>query len=122
MQPLLHRIDPEASREPAIPGASTSSGPKAPGPAAIRIGARVLYWAPVLAVLVLFGQAAFLGLRPALFEARRLSAAEVVLQERHDRAAALNREIAAQLAARADPIYRERQRRAQAIRRVSTEG
>jgi hypothetical protein len=73
---------------------------------------RVAYWAPVIAVLILFAQVSFLGLRPALAEAGRLAAADEVLTARHARALALNREIQLQIVARQDPVYRERQRRA----------
>ena len=72
---------------------------------------RAAYWAPVIAVLILFAQVSFLGLRPALAEAGRLAEAEVVLTARHARAMALNREIQLQLVARQDPVFRERQRR-----------
>jgi hypothetical protein len=77
--------------------------------------ARCAYWSPVLVALVLFAQVSFRGLRPAMAEARRLASAEVTLGERHDRAAAENHEVAAHLAARADPIFRERQRRLRVI-------
>ncbi len=76
---------------------------------------RFLYWLPVLAVLVLFGQVALLGLRPALSERARLAQAEVVLNERHQRDLLLSQEIAAHLAARYDPVFIERQRRSRQL-------
>lgn len=72
---------------------------------------RVAHWTPVIAALILFAQVSFLGLRPALSEASRLAAAEEVLAARHARAVSLNREIALQLHARQDPLFRERQHR-----------
>lgn len=77
--------------------------------------ARVGYWSPVIAALVLFAQVSFLGLRPALAEAQRLSDAEVVQSARHARALATNQAIRVQLAARNDPVFRERQRRLRTI-------
>jgi hypothetical protein len=43
---------------------------------------RALYWSPVFALMVLFAQIAFLGLRPALAEERRMDIAERGMQER----------------------------------------
>lgn len=83
--------------------------------------ARVAYWAPVLAVVVLFAQISFQGLRPALSESKRLAAAEVVLGARHERATQMNRDIQAQLAARQDPLFLERQRRSRTIPPRATE-
>jgi hypothetical protein len=77
---------------------------------------RSAYWGPVLVVVVLFAQISFLGLRPALCESQRLSEAEQVLLARHADATATNHAIAAQLGARADPIFIERQRRLRTIR------
>jgi hypothetical protein len=98
--------------------ATEPSGPPARSRARVVVYAvlcRFAYWLPVLVVLVLFEQVSFRGLRPAMAEARRLAAAEVMLGERHACAAAENREVAAHLAARADPIFRERQRRLRVI-------
>ncbi|MBL8859990.1 MAG: hypothetical protein JNL28_15890 [Planctomycetes bacterium] len=83
--------------------------------------ARVGYWLPVFAVVVLFAQISFLGLRPALSEAKRLAAAEAVLTARHARACQENREIQLQLAARQDPVFLERQRRLRTIQPVVIE-
>ncbi len=83
--------------------------------ASYRVLSRAAYWSPVLVALVLFGQVSFRGLRPSMAEARRLASAEVSLDERHDRAVAENRETAAHLAARQDPVFRERQRRLRVI-------
>ena len=79
--------------------------------ASSRFFRRSLYWLPVLAVMVLFAQVAFLGLRPALCEMERLARAETVLDERHARDMALRERIFANLLARNDPIFLERQRR-----------
>jgi hypothetical protein len=93
----------------------------APGPTlrrkahAYRFLSRLAFWSPVLAALVLFAQVSFLGLRPAVSEARRLADAEVMLIERHQRAVAENHQVSAQLLARQDPIFRERQRRLRLI-------
>lgn len=76
---------------------------------------RVVHWTPVFAVLILFAQVSFLGLRPALSEAGRLAEAEDVLTARHARAVAFNREIRLQLVAREDPLFRERQRRVRTL-------
>lgn len=76
---------------------------------------RIAYWTPVLAVLVLFALVSFRGLRPALSEASRLAAAEEVLTARHARAVEKNHAIQLQLAARQDPVFRERQRRLRTI-------
>jgi hypothetical protein len=65
----------------------------------------------VLGPLVLFGQIALLGLRPALCERARLSEAEVALEERYRADAAEHDRITANLRARRDPIFLERQRR-----------
>jgi hypothetical protein len=87
-----------------------------PGKAlAYRFLARAAFWSPVFAALVLFAQVSLLGLRPAVSEARRLADAEVMLSERHQRAVAENGAVSAQLLARQDPIYRERQRRMRLI-------
>jgi hypothetical protein len=80
-----------------------------------RILARAAFWSPVFAALVLFAQVALLGLRPAVSESRRLADAEVMLVERHERAVAENNAVSAQLLARQDPIFRERQRRMRLI-------
>jgi hypothetical protein len=68
---------------------------------------------------VLFAQVAFLGLRPAMAEARRLAEAEMMLHERHARAVAENAAVSAQIVARQDPIFRERQRRMRVIERFA---
>jgi len=71
----------------------------------------VLYWLPVLGPLALFGQISLLGLRPALCERARLSEAEVALETRYRTDLAEHDAIAANLRARRDPIFLERQRR-----------
>lgn len=89
---------------PAAPARSVSSTLR-------RVGARLAYWTPVLASLALFAQVAFLGLRPAISEARRLAAASDMLEARwsHDRGVYDAYEL--QLRVRQDPIFVERQRR-----------
>jgi hypothetical protein len=72
---------------------------------------RLLYWLPVFVCMILFGQIAFLGLRPALCERRRLAAAEVAMNERLATDLVLRDTISANLRARRDPIFVERQRR-----------
>lgn len=76
---------------------------------------RVAYWSPVLVALIVFAQVSFLGLRPALAEAGRLSEAETMLNERQAQAVQENRALARQLEARQDPVFRERQRRLRQI-------
>lgn len=72
---------------------------------------RALYWSPVFALMVLFAQIAFLGLRPALAEERRMDIAERGMQERLEVAERNFSELEAQLAMRKDPIFHERLRR-----------
>ncbi|MCY2958647.1 MAG: hypothetical protein NTY35_00620 [Planctomycetota bacterium] len=76
-----------------------------------HLGARLVYWTPVLASLALFAQVAFLGLRPALSEARRLAVASDVLEARWSRDRGLYDAYELQLRVRQDPIFVERQRR-----------
>jgi hypothetical protein len=99
----------------ATPLSPVDAAPRDPRARAHFVLGRVAYWLPVIAALILFAQVSFLGLRPALAEAGRLAEAEEVLEARHARALALNREIQLQLVARQDPLYRERQRRARTI-------
>ena len=75
------------------------------------IGRRLRYWSPVIALMLLFGEMAFLGLRPALAESRRLDAATPAVDERLARAQETRDKIDLQLRARKDPIYQERLRR-----------
>jgi hypothetical protein len=72
---------------------------------------RFSYWSPVFVCMTLFAQVAFLGLRPAVCEKRRLAEAAVQLGARHDRDVALRDAVAVELRARGDPIFLERQRR-----------
>lgn len=97
---------------------AADSTPSSPRPG---VASRLLYWLPVGAVLVLFGQVALLGLRPALSERSRLAQAEIVLNERHRRDLELSQEIAAQLAARYDPVFIERQRRSRLLASAITD-
>lgn len=78
---------------------------------AAEIGRRALYWSPVFVLMVLFGEIAFLGLRPALAEQRRLDVAEKLVAERLSVAQEKRAEVELQLAARRDPVYQERLRR-----------
>ena len=66
---------------------------------------------PVLAPLVLFGQIAFLGLRPAICESARLADARVALEQRFREDVSQHDELVQALRARCDPMYLERQRR-----------
>jgi hypothetical protein len=77
----------------------------------VLIGRRLRYWSPVIALMLLFGEMAFLGLRPALAESRRLDAAAPAVDERLARAQETRDKIDLQLRARKDPIYQERLRR-----------
>ena len=94
-----------------IDDADDAISPPPPRRRLARAAGRVLHWLPVAAAMILFAQVALLGLRPAISERRRLSEAEVVLRERHARDQSLARAIDAELRARRDPIFRERQRR-----------
>lgn len=82
-----------------------------PDSPALAVGRRLRYWLPVLALMLLFAEIAFLGLRPALAESRRLDAAEPAVLERLARAQEARATLELQLRARADPIYQERLRR-----------
>jgi len=96
---------------PIVPAAPEPSGtPQAESPARL-VGRRLRYWLPVLALMLLFGETAFLGLRPALTESRRLDAAEPAVVERLARAQEARATLELQLRARTDPIYQERLRR-----------
>jgi hypothetical protein len=77
-----------------------------------RLSVSALAWTPVAAALVLFGQIALLGLRPALSESRALERKAVVLERRCATAEERLRKANAWLRAQADPVYRERVRRA----------
>ena len=81
-----------------------------PGPSEPSAGLRG--WLPAAIALAVFVQVAYLGLRPALAEERRLSAAEAELEGRVAHAQDEGQELARLLEAQADPIYRERERRA----------
>jgi len=81
------------------------------GRALAHVLQRGVYWTPVFAPMVLFGQVALLGLRPALCERARLAESETALRERYERDAAQHEVIRANLRARQDPIFLERQRR-----------
>ena len=69
------------------------------------------YWLPALVPLLVFGQLALLGLRPARSESARLAAAEARLVADFEAELARARSIGAVLRAQADPIYLERERR-----------
>ena len=75
------------------------------------LGGRLRYWSPVFVLMLLFGEIAFLGLRPALAESRRLDESEPAVRERLERAQEASASIELQLRARADPVYQERLRR-----------
>jgi len=82
-----------------------------PAGLARTLGERALHWLPVFATMVLFTQVTLLGLRPALCEHRRLAEAELALRARWERDVELRDRIEANLRARSDPIFLERQRR-----------
>lgn len=100
-----------AARAPQDPTAASTRAPSRFRSRLCSIGARGLYWLPVFAPMVLFGEIALLGLRPALCERARLDEAEVALQDRYQKDALQHEVIRANLRARQDPIFLERQRR-----------
>ena len=100
-----------ATRDAEILAAHADHGSRARRGAVATVLSRVLYWSPVAAATVMFAQVALVGLRPALCERERLDAAERALRERHEGDVALCADISAQLDARSDPIFLERQRR-----------
>lgn len=91
--------------------ATSTESVRASGAGLRYLGARLVYWTPVFAALALFAQVAFLGLRPAISEARRLAAASDVLEARWARDRGLYDAYELQLRVRQDPIFLERQRR-----------
>lgn len=93
-------IEPDAGAPPTPAAASVPRWPE-----------RALYWLPVFVLMVLFAEFAFLGLRPALAEGRRLDVAEAALADRLAEAQHKQQTLALQIAARRDPIYAERLRR-----------
>lgn len=104
-------VDATPSTNDAVVDVTAATAPEPARVALRRLGARLAYWTPVFAALALFAQIAFLGLRPAISEARRLADASDVLEARwaHDRGLYDAYEL--QLRVRNDPIFRERQRR-----------
>jgi hypothetical protein len=101
------------------PPAPVPEEPRARDSALLVLGRRLRYWSPVLALMLLFGEIAFLGLRPALAESRRLDVAAPAVAERLARAEEAHERIELQLRARRDPIYQERLRR---LRLYPTDG
>ena len=121
MTPDIDPIHPTSSVPPPVAASAPTETPKLRGKAlAYRVLSRAAFWSPVFAALVLFAQVALLGLRPAVSESRRLADAEIMLVERHERAVAENNAVSAQLLARQDPIFRERQRRLRVIEPPAT--
>ncbi len=106
---------PSVAQPEALPHATDAALPTG-GPAsrgiARHVAARLVFWMPVFAALGLFAQVAFLGLRPAISEARRLADASDMLEGRWRRDQQLYDAYELQVQARKDPIFRERQRRA----------
>ena len=124
----MNRTNQDAELPPAA-AAECATPPAAPAEARVEIpadssaesstdtpltalGKRLRYWAPVFALMLLFGEIAFLGLRPALAESRRLDVSEPAVDERLDRAQEALSTIELQQKARKDPVYQERLRRA----------
>jgi hypothetical protein len=87
----------------------TSSSDTPPSGASLR--RQALYWAPVGVALIVFGQVALEGLRPALGESRRLAAAEERMLGRYQANLSQESELGRWLRAQNDPIYLERERR-----------
>jgi hypothetical protein len=77
-----------------------------------RLPRRVVEWAPVWAPLALCAQIAFLGLRPAVQEHRRLERESAALSERYAELSKERNELDRYLRAQRDPLYVERERRA----------
>ena len=108
------------SEEPLLPPLPQPEGSAPPRDSVLHaLGRRLRYWSPVFALMLLFGEIAFLGLRPALAEGRRLDAATPAVEERLQRAIEARATIELQLRARADPVYQERLRR---LRLFPTDG
>jgi hypothetical protein len=105
--------------EPSVPPTEPPVVEPAPASPLRELGRRLGYWSPVIALMLLFGQIAFLGLRPALAESRRLDLSEPAVEERLARAQEAQASIDLQLRARRDPIYQERLRR---LRLFPTDG
>ncbi len=76
-----------------------------------RAGAQATYWAPVFVSLVLVMQILWLGLRPALAEARRLDAAELEVGAREEALVSFRQTLERDRRKLADDIWRERVRR-----------
>jgi len=75
------------------------------------LGRRLRYWSPVFALMLIFGEIAFRGLRPALAESRRLDISAPAVDERFARAIEQRDTLVEQQRARKDPVYQERLRR-----------
>jgi hypothetical protein len=89
--------------------------PDRPAPSAPALAARLAYCLPVAIPLGLFAQIALLGLRPALAERAHLERMQEEMQSRLEADESLHEELSLRRAAREDPIFRERQRRARAL-------
>lgn len=101
----------------ATAGAPAAGSPRRPSRGELAAAGRQLVrWLPVLALLAVFAQVAWLGLRPARHEAERLRRAEVVVSAREERLAAHNARLARELRALSDPIFEERVARARRSR------
>jgi hypothetical protein len=77
-----------------------------------RLARLVVEWAPIWAPLALCVQIAFLGLRPALKEQRRLERESAALAERYQELVREHAELDRIRSAQRDPLYVERERRA----------
>jgi hypothetical protein len=99
------------SAEPVVQPVAEPAGQARRESPLFAVGRRLRYWSPVFALMLLFGEIAFLGLRPALAESRRLDVSEPAVEERLLRAQESRASIELQLRARRDPVYQERLRR-----------
>jgi len=77
---------------------------------------RLAFWAPVIFAMAFFAQVSLKGLKPAMAEERRLAAEEARMQGVHSELTSEQEGLGRQLEAFSDPIYLERERRAQLAR------
>ncbi|MDF1800932.1 MAG: hypothetical protein P1V81_17315 [Planctomycetota bacterium] len=82
---------------------------------------RLAFWAPVIFAMAFFAQVSLKGLKPAMAEQRRLAAEEARMLGVHDELKTEQDGLGRQLEAFSDPIYLERERRAQLMRDAAPE-